>query len=128
VELDALFHGPNWSEVPDAEFFARIEAATTGDDWIVDGNFSRARHLTWPRADKIVWIDLPLSLSYTRLVARTFRRWVTREQVCGDNRESLWEQLAPGRSLWLFTLRTHGRRKAEYDASCGFEHAAMYAC
>jgi adenylate kinase family enzyme len=39
VELDALFHGPNWAETPAEEFRRRVAAATDGDGWVVDGNY-----------------------------------------------------------------------------------------
>jgi len=39
VELDALNWGPNWTMVDEAIFRARIDDATSGDDWVVDGNY-----------------------------------------------------------------------------------------
>ena len=57
IELDAFRHGPNWSETPDEEFRAKISESLTGDSWIVDGNYSVARDIIWPRATTLVWLD-----------------------------------------------------------------------
>src|SRR2546425_568451 len=41
VELDALHHGPNWSEPTDEEFQERVREAMAGapDGWVIDGNY-----------------------------------------------------------------------------------------
>jgi adenylate kinase family enzyme len=38
VELDALNHGPNWTEASDEDFQYAVEAATADGRWVVDGN------------------------------------------------------------------------------------------
>ena len=40
VELDALHWGPNWTPCPDDEFRTRVEAATAGEAWVVDGDYT----------------------------------------------------------------------------------------
>jgi len=77
IEMDALYHGPNWR--PNADFVERVAAATAGDAWITDGNYRVARAYTWGRADLIIWLDFPLPLTLWRLTRRTFRRWWRRE-------------------------------------------------
>src|SRR5439155_11910191 len=57
VELDAFQHGPNWEQATEAQLRARAAAATTGDGWVVDGNYSAVRDVVWPRATTIVWLD-----------------------------------------------------------------------
>jgi hypothetical protein len=41
VELDALHHGPNWSEPTNEEFRARVLSAMEAapDGWVIDGNY-----------------------------------------------------------------------------------------
>src|SRR5262249_51570773 len=41
VELDALHHGPGWSETPADEFRRRVEEAIAAapDGWVIDGNY-----------------------------------------------------------------------------------------
>ena len=51
------------------EFRRLIREATAGDAWIVAGNYTKFSHeLTWPRADTIIWLDLPLPLLSLRLL------------------------------------------------------------
>ena len=72
-------------------------------------HFSRTIDLTWPRADTIVWLDLPLPIVLYRSVRRTVVRTVTKEVVCNGNTEKL-RSLLPERftgetPLWLFAWR-----------------------
>src|SRR6186997_1715444 len=41
VELDALHHGPNWTEATPEELRARVEAALAAapEGWVADGNY-----------------------------------------------------------------------------------------
>src|SRR5207237_3115895 len=52
IELDAIRHGPNWTETPDDRFRELVGARTIGDAWVVDGNHSMTIDLTWRRADR----------------------------------------------------------------------------
>jgi adenylate kinase family enzyme len=76
VHLDVLFWQPNWAESDTVSFRARIEAATAGDGWIVDGTYvSRVGDLTLGRADTIVWVDQPRRVCLWRVLVRTWREW-----------------------------------------------------
>ena len=81
VELDELNWGPNWTPFDNATFRERVAAATSGDAWVVDGNYGGrgARDIIWPRADTVVWLDLPLHVT----LARLWRRSVGRHAVAG---------------------------------------------
>lgn len=85
VELDALQHGPGWTQR--ATFVADVEAATGGPAWVVDGNYSAVRALLWSRADTVVWLDLPRWLVESRVVRRTLVRLVLRTPLWNGNRE-----------------------------------------
>jgi adenylate kinase family enzyme len=87
VELDAVFHQPNWAELPRDEFRSRIAEVVAGDGWVVDGNYSAANDLVWDRADTVVWLDLPRPLVMRRVIGRTVRRVVTRQRLWNGNRE-----------------------------------------
>ena len=63
VELDALFHGPGWTETPVEEFRRRVASTTEGSGWVMDGNYeSSLGDLVLERADTVVWLDLPCRL------------------------------------------------------------------
>ena len=116
VEIDHLHWSvyPNWREPTNEEFRDSVSEATRGDAWVVDGSYSRVRDIVWSRADTVVWLDLPFPQRLWRVVARTFRRSLTRETLWGTQRESLRASLLSRDSLILFMLRTERRRARLY--------------
>lgn len=117
VELDALSWEPGWRSAPVEVFRGRVASATEGDGWAADGNYGVARDLLWPRVHTIIWLDFSLRVVMRRMVRRTWRRWRSQELLWGTNRERLWYQLIPhpDRSLFVYTLRTHRRRRREFE-------------
>jgi adenylate kinase family enzyme len=72
VELDALYHGPNWTARPPDEFRARVDAIVERDAWVIDGGYGAVLGDVVPRAaDTIVWLDLPLLVTLARLTRRS---------------------------------------------------------
>lgn len=114
VELDALAWGPAWVQVPHDLFRARLEKATRGDGWVVDGNYSRARDLVWPRAEMVVWLDYPLRTVLGQLLRRTLRRVLAHEELWSGNRETLRTALFSRDAILIWALKTYWRRRREY--------------
>jgi adenylate kinase family enzyme len=115
VELDALHWGPNWAECPEEEFRARVEVATAGDGWVVDGNYYRKLgDLVLARADLVVWLDLPLSTSLRRVWSRTLRRIREQTELWGGNRETWRDAFFSRDSLFVWILRTRRRQRRRY--------------
>src|SRR4051812_30666730 len=50
VELDNLHWGPNWTPRSRGEFEQAVREATSGNGWVVDGNYSAVQHTFWPNA------------------------------------------------------------------------------
>ena len=92
IELDSIFHQPNWTQLPVAEFERRVEEAAAGPSWVIDGSYSAVRHLIWPRAECVVWLDLPRLLVTARVLRRTVKRCATRQQLWNGNRDR-WRDL-----------------------------------
>jgi adenylate kinase family enzyme len=111
VELDALHWEPNWTEAPADVFRERIAAALTGDRWVVDGNYSVARDLTWSRADLLIWLDYSLARIYWQLLRRTTRRVRTQEELWSGNRERFRAAFFSRESLFVWALQTHWKRR-----------------
>ncbi|MFA7248256.1 MAG: hypothetical protein WC273_01325 [Dehalococcoidia bacterium] len=113
VELDALFFLPGWVQRTDEDFRDRIRRATEGDRWVVSGNQTRrVLDVVWPRAETIVWLDLPLRVTIPRVFLRSWRRWRTQELLWGTNVERFWPQLAlwdPERSVVGYSIRSRHR-------------------
>ncbi|MGH2349824.1 MAG: AAA family ATPase [bacterium] len=114
VELDALNWGPNWTEASREVFRQRVADALAGEAWVVDGNYSAARDLIWPRADTVVWIDYPLWLILWRLLLRTFQRTLTGEELWSGNRERFRDQFFSRNSLFVWALQTYRTRRRNY--------------
>ena len=121
VELDALFWGSDWQGAPVELFRHRVERETRDEGWIVVGNYSQVRDLVWRPADTLVWLDLPLSLVMWRLLRRTVRRTMTKEDLWGTgNRESFVRSFFSRQSILLWALRTHRRNREKFTLECEF--------
>jgi adenylate kinase family enzyme len=114
VELDALYHGPNWTETPTEDFRARVQAAIDAapDGWVVDGNYRpKVEDIVLAQADMFVWLEPPLRVSLGRLARRTWRRWRRREELWHGNRELL-RNMVGLEGLFAWTVRSYfGHRR-----------------
>jgi adenylate kinase family enzyme len=83
-ELDSLFHGPGWTELP--TFRADVEAFSSEDAWVSEWQYTTQLGQLLPsRADTLVWIDLPAAVQMGRLIRRTLnRRWYRTELWHGN--------------------------------------------
>ena len=111
IELDALHWGPGWTEVPAETFRELIASATVTERWVVDGNYSIARDLTWGRADTLVWLDYPLRVVLWRLFTRTNRRVRSGEELFGGNRERFAGAYLSRESLYVWLFRSYWKRR-----------------
>lgn len=116
VELDALRHGPNWTELPDDAFQDAVREFRDGD-WVVDGNYAEVRSLLWERADTIVWLDYSLPVTFGRALRRTVRRVATRETLWNGNRETFANAFLAADGVPLWVLKTYRRRRRDFGAS-----------
>jgi adenylate kinase family enzyme len=85
VEIDALFHGPGWSER--TTFLDDVRRFAAEPQWVTEWQYPAARPLLAARADLLVWLDLPTGTVLRRVLARTVRRRLRREVLWNDNVE-----------------------------------------
>ena len=117
VELDALVHGPNWTETPDDELRRLLEPVLAGDGWVIDGGYrGKIGDLVLGQADVVVWLDLPVHVWLPRLVRRTLRRLRGNEEIWNGNRESLRSAVWGRDALIPYALRAHRSRRRRYPA------------
>jgi adenylate kinase family enzyme len=116
VELDALNWGPNWTMVDETLFRERVDAATSGDAWVVDGNYGGkgAREIVWGRADTVVWLDPPLWVILMRLWRRSVGRIRSGYALWGGNRETFRNTFLSRESLFVWAVKTYWRRKRNF--------------
>jgi adenylate kinase family enzyme len=116
VELDAHYHQPGWTAASDEEFCASVAAATAGDTWVVDGNYSRVRDVWLPRATTFVWLDYRRGVATWRTVRRTARRLFLRVELWNGNHERLSNLFDPGHPIrWSWSQ--HPGSRARYEAA-----------
>ena len=92
LELDGVWWQPGWRHLSAVELEREVRAWLDGAPrWVVDGFYldEIGASLLWPRADTLVWLDLPRVTGYRRVVLRTGRRLLTRERLWHGNQESV---------------------------------------
>jgi len=116
-ELDALHHGPNWTEATPDELRAKVEPIVVSEAWVIDGAYrGKLGDLVFERAEIVVWLDLPLRIWLPRLVKRTAWRVMRREELWNGNRERLRDALHPGNSVVFYALRHSRERRRKYPS------------
>jgi adenylate kinase family enzyme len=115
VELDALAHGPNWTETPDDDLRALVDPIVASDGWVIDGGYwGKLGDLVLRNADVVVWLDLPVRIWLLRLVRRTLGRMIRREELWHGNRETVRTVIFSRDSLLWYALRNHPRHRRVY--------------
>ena len=115
VELDALHHGPNWSEPTPQEFRATVEPIVESESWVIDGAYrGKLGDLVLDYAELVIWLDLPLRVWLPRLLRRTAWRVIRREELWNGNRERLRDALHPQNSVVFYALRHYRERRRRY--------------
>lgn len=150
IELDAMFWLPNWVERDHDEMLQIIKQrlSEANDGWIVDGNYRRIRPHVLPRADTVIWLNLPRWSTTLRVAKRTLSNALKRTQICGDNYESIRTALSPRSVIWynafdaqksqtrvaeelndqqfsadVYEIRSYRQLRQFYE-SCGLDHRA----
>lgn len=129
TDLDDLHWRPGWIEAPLDEFRRAIDERTRASHWVVAGNYAKTRDLVWPRADTLVWLDLPLAQVLWRSTKRALRDWWTRDPICNGNRQTLAGMVNGRESLLGYTLHTFAPRRREWPtllASDGCRHLRQF--
>ena len=115
VELDSLWWGPGWKPVGMEVFQERVRDVVAGEAWVIDGFYvdEASRPLIWPRAERIIWLDLPRRTAVARVLRRSATRILSRKELWGTNHEGPGVLLP--RSVTRFVRRwpTYGVRIEE---------------
>lgn len=114
TEMDALFHGPDWTPRP--EFLADVEAFVSEGRWATEWQYGAARPLLAARADLLVWLDLPRSTVMRQVTVRTVRRRMRREVLWNGNVEPPLRTVFTERDhiiRWAWRTHADGARKIE---------------
>ena len=116
VELDALYHQPNWQPLPTEQFKQTVSKALQGDNWIVEGSYSAVRPLVLEHSDMVVWLDLPKATVMRQVLWRTLRRLARNEELWNGNRERWGNlfKLTPEKSILVWSWTRHAVYRQRY--------------
>ena len=123
VELDALFHGPNWTpaqvEVFQEAVLKELESAEASSGWIVDGNYLGVLgNQILKQAHHVIWFNLPRRVVIYRLFKRTLLRGITRQALWNGNREDIRNLFSsnPEKNVVLWSWANHRDYQKMYSA------------
>ncbi|MFK7820157.1 MAG: adenylate kinase, partial [Planctomycetaceae bacterium] len=119
VEMDQLYHKPNWGESTPEELVRKLDEALTPDRWILDGNYhSKSFKTKWSRATSIIWLDMSFTRTATQALGRAIKRIRTKKELWPGtgNRETFRKTFLSRDSVLLWTLTSYHRVRARYSA------------
>jgi adenylate kinase family enzyme len=112
VEIDALFHGPDWEPRP--AFESDVRGFVAEPAWVTEWQYSQVRELLADRAELLVWLDLGRWRVMRQVVGRTLRRRLGRQVLWNGNIEPpLWTIVTDPEHIVRWAWSTHsttGRR------------------
>jgi adenylate kinase family enzyme len=133
LEMDAVFHRDGLAHVAHEEFLPILDEFTDSEAWVVDGNYTShgTRDVVWPKADTIIWLDPPRRTAMSRVVRRTLRRLLTREEIWPGVKEPLSNlyRLNPNENIivWTWTRHAHVRERYQEAMADGiWDHATVH--
>ncbi|GAT73355.1 hypothetical protein MHM582_1846 [Microbacterium sp. HM58-2] len=110
VEIDGLFHGPDWTPRP--EFLDDVRAFAATDRWVTEWQYTSkgTDEIMTPRAELAIWLDYPWRIVRSRLLRRTLGRSILRTRIYNGNVEKpLWRLLStrdPDRNILAWQTQT----------------------
>jgi len=109
VEIDGLFHGPEWTPRPD--FLDDVRSFAAEEHWVTEWQYTSkgTDEVLPPRAQLAVWLDYPSAIVRSRLIRRTLARGVLRQELWNGNREKgPWNMLRrdPERNILAWQTAT----------------------
>lgn len=85
VEIDSLFHGPNWTPRP--TFERDVDEFLARPSWVTEWQYGVVRDRLADRADLLLWLDLPRRTVMRQVITRTLRRRLGRHELWNGNIE-----------------------------------------
>ena len=106
--LDRFYWRAGWTKPSNEEWLKTVNELTSGDSWILDGNFSGTLALRVERCDTIIFLDMPRLLCLWRI---TKRRLSYRNRSRPDMAEGCAEKLDQEFISWVWNYSRRSRPK-----------------
>jgi adenylate kinase family enzyme len=75
IHLDAAYWLPGWQQPPREVWRQTVADLVARDQWVMDGNYGGTFDLRMPRAEMIVFLDLPRLVCLQGILWRPLRHW-----------------------------------------------------
>ncbi len=110
IHLDTLYWKPNWVRTDNDDWDTTVTELIAGDEWIMDGNYSRSMKLRMPAADTVIFLDLPRAICLWRMCRRVMRYYGKNrpDMAAGCNEKFDLEFL-----LWIWNYPNRTKPKVE---------------
>jgi adenylate kinase family enzyme len=109
VHLDAIYWSPGWVPTEVSQFRDRVAEAAAGDAWVMDGNYTRHLDLRLPRAEAVIWLDLPRYVYFPRSVWRAIRNLGRERGDVGPGCPERFELSFFRDWVWTYPTRSRAR-------------------
>lgn len=115
IHLDQLYHLPqtNWVPRPSDEFGQLHDTAIAGDNWVIDGNYSRLIPLRLGHATGVIRLECPTMISLGRYFRRAWFDRHRRGAIVGGRDPVNWPMLW---HIAVVVRRNRGRDLAQFDS------------
>ncbi|KJL27696.1 ATPase AAA [Microbacterium oxydans] len=129
VEIDGLFHGPDWTPRP--EFIDDVRAFAAEDRWVTEWQYTSkgTDEILTPRAHLAIWLDYPYRVVRTRLLRRTLSRSILRTRMWNDNVEKpIWRMFRgdPEENILAWQTKTlHKWHERMPEVTAQFPHLTV---
>lgn len=115
IELDALYWKAGWVQSDPEEFRQKVQKAIEGvPGFVIHGNYSKIRDLTWGAVDTVIWLDYSRLVVMSRVLKRTLSRIITREELWAGNRETFRNSFLAKDAIVWWAWNTYAIRKKQY--------------
>jgi adenylate kinase family enzyme len=75
VHLDHEYWLPGWGQPPKPQWREKVTRLVARDTWVMDGNYAGTFDVRMPRAQAIVFLDLPTPVCLAGILWRPARHW-----------------------------------------------------
>ena len=110
IHLDRLYWRAGWVETPKDEWKLMVEELCTGEQWVMDGNYSGTLDERLAVCDTAIFLDLPRLLCLWRVLKRSLMYW---HRSRPDMAEGCREQLSGEFMLWIWNYPKRSRPKVQ---------------
>ena len=114
IQIDEHHWLDGWVERPAKELREIVQGYVSQSNWVLDGNYSKLRDITWKNATTIIWLNYSFPVVFNRAFKRTIKRVFFKEKLYSGNREILKRAFFSKDSILLWVLKTYWRRKKRY--------------